>query len=129
MLSIAAALATLLYVYIYNHRTSATPHTQGSLQATQDQIAGAHLSQYRCQCNLDTPLSGRYGLRRVPLTVSAAGFTVASMLCGQADSLGQMVVFRGLQGHLRRTVSCPRWCCEAFPKEAHGRATGFGAWA
>ena len=42
-------------------------------------------------------LAGRFGLKRLFL-VSIAGFTVASMLCGMAQSLMQIVLFRVLQG-------------------------------
>src|SRR5258707_11711866 len=42
-------------------------------------------------------LAGRFGLKRLFL-VSIAGFTVASMLCGMAQSLVEIVLFRILQG-------------------------------
>src|ERR1700736_5717389 len=42
-------------------------------------------------------LAGRFGLKLLFL-VSIAGFTVASMLCGMAQSLVQIVLFRILQG-------------------------------
>jgi DHA2 family multidrug resistance protein len=42
-------------------------------------------------------LAGRFGLKRLFL-VSVAGFTVASMLCGMAQSLPEIVIFRVLQG-------------------------------
>src|SRR5260370_17535953 len=48
-----------------------------------------------------TPLTGfragRFGRKRLFLA-SVAGFTVASMLCGMAQSLVQIVLFRTLQG-------------------------------
>ncbi len=128
LLSIAAVLATLLYTIDTTIANVALPHMQGSLQATQDQIAWV-LTSYIVVSAISTPLSGwlgtRYGLRRV-LTVSVAGFTVASMLCGQADSLGEIVVFRGLQGAFGAALVplSQVVLLEAFPKEAHGRATG-----
>jgi hypothetical protein len=42
-------------------------------------------------------LAGRFGVKRVFL-ISVAGFTVALMLCGMAQSLAQIVCFRMLQG-------------------------------
>jgi DHA2 family multidrug resistance protein len=42
-------------------------------------------------------LAGRFGLKRLFLA-SVAGFTIASMLCGLAQSLVQIVLFRTLQG-------------------------------
>jgi DHA2 family multidrug resistance protein len=42
-------------------------------------------------------LAARFGRTRV-FVVSIVGFTVASILCGAAQSLGQIVIFRILQG-------------------------------
>src|ERR1700752_4515038 len=42
-------------------------------------------------------LAGRFGRKRLFLA-AVAGFTVASMLCGMAQSLVQIVLFRTLQG-------------------------------
>ncbi|MEZ5565971.1 MAG: DHA2 family efflux MFS transporter permease subunit [Gammaproteobacteria bacterium] len=128
LLSVAAVLATLLYTIDSTIANVALPHMQGSLQATQDQIAWV-LTSYIVVSAISTPLSGwlggRYGLRRV-LTVSVAGFTIASMLCGLAESLTQMVLFRGLQGAFGAALVplSQVVLLEAFPPEAHGRATG-----
>lgn len=128
LLSIAAVLATLLYTIDTTIATVALPHMQGSLQATQDQIAWV-LTSYIVVSAISTPLSGwfgsRFGLRRV-LTISVAGFTVASMLCGLAENLTQMVMFRGLQGAFGAALVplSQVVLLDAFPKEAHGRATG-----
>src|SRR3954468_2663807 len=78
----------------------ALPHMQGSLSASQDQIAWV-LTSYIVAAAIMTPLtgwlSGRFGVKTVFLW-SVAGFTVASMLCGAAQSLSQIVLFRLLQG-------------------------------
>jgi DHA2 family multidrug resistance protein len=42
-------------------------------------------------------LAGRFGLKRLFLA-SVGGFIVASMLCGMAQSLVEIVLFRVLQG-------------------------------
>jgi MFS transporter, DHA2 family, multidrug resistance protein len=42
-------------------------------------------------------LAGKFGTKRL-FVVAVAGFTVASMLCGMAQSLSQIVLFRVLQG-------------------------------
>lgn len=78
----------------------ALPHIQGSLSATQDQMAWV-LTSYIVAAAIATPLAGwlasRFGRKRVVL-VSIAGFTLASMSCGLAQSLPQMVIARVLQG-------------------------------
>lgn len=127
VLSVASVLATLLYTIDSTIANVALPHMQGSLQATQDQVAWV-LTSYIVVSAIATPLSGwlasRFGLRTV-LSVSVAGFTVASMLCGLAGSLAQMVVFRGLQGAFGAALVplSQVVLLEAFPREAHGRAT------
>jgi MFS transporter, DHA2 family, multidrug resistance protein len=59
------------------------------------------LTSYIVAAAIMTPptgfLASRFGLKRLFL-VAIAGFTVASMLCGMAQSLTQIVLFRVLQG-------------------------------
>jgi len=70
------------------------------VSATQDQMAWV-LTSYIVAAAIMTPLTGwlagRVGRKRVFL-FSIAGFTVASMLCGLAQSLPQMVLARLAQG-------------------------------
>src|SRR6202041_3165212 len=78
----------------------ALPRIQGSLSATQDQMAWV-LTSYIIAAAIMTPLSGwlagQLGRKRVFL-LSIVGFTVASMLCGLAQSLPEIVLARLLQG-------------------------------
>jgi DHA2 family multidrug resistance protein len=78
----------------------ALPYIQGSVSASADQINWV-LTSYIVAAAIMTPpsgwLSGRFGRKRV-LLVSVAGFVVASILCGLAQSLPQIVAFRLLQG-------------------------------
>ena len=78
----------------------ALPYMQGSVSASADQISWV-LTSYIVAAAIMTPPSGflttRFGRKRV-LLVSVAGFIVASMLCGAAQSLTEIVVFRLLQG-------------------------------
>jgi DHA2 family multidrug resistance protein len=78
----------------------ALPRVQGALSATQDQMAWV-LTSYIVAAAIMTPmagwLAGRFGRKRIIL-ISIAGFTLASMLCGIAQSLPQMVLARLLQG-------------------------------
>jgi DHA2 family multidrug resistance protein len=78
----------------------ALPHMQGSLSASQDQIAWV-VTSYIVAAAIMTPLTGwlagRFGIKYVFL-VSVVGFTVASALCGAATSLAQLVIYRLLQG-------------------------------
>ena len=59
------------------------------------------LTSYIVAAAIMTPptgfLAGQFGLKRLFL-VSVGGFTLASMLCGMAQTLTQIVLFRVLQG-------------------------------
>ncbi|MFQ0812401.1 disulfide bond formation protein DsbA [Brucella anthropi] len=78
----------------------ALPYIQGSVSASADQINWV-LTSYIVAAAIMTPPSGflaaRFGRKRV-LLVAIAGFVLASVLCGLAQSLSQIVGFRLLQG-------------------------------
>src|SRR5271154_4223894 len=78
----------------------ALPYMQGSVSASADQINWV-LTSYIVAAAIMTPPSGflanKFGRQRV-LMVAVVGFVVASVLCGMAQSLPQIVVFRLLQG-------------------------------
>src|SRR3954452_22811649 len=78
----------------------ALPYIQGSVSASADQINWV-LTSYIVAAAIMTPpsgfLSNRFGRKRV-LLVAIAGFVVASILCGIAQSLIEIVAFRLLQG-------------------------------
>jgi MFS transporter, DHA2 family, multidrug resistance protein len=99
-ITVCVILATLMQALDTTIANVALPYMQGSVSASQDQIAWV-LTSYIVAAAIMTPptgyLTGRFGLKRVFL-VSVAGFTVASMLCGMAQSLVQIVLFRILQG-------------------------------
>jgi MFS transporter, DHA2 family, multidrug resistance protein len=94
------SLATLMQALDTTIANVALPHIQGSVSATQDQINWV-LTSYIVAAAIMTPttgfLAGRFGRKRLFLA-SVAGFTIASMLCGMAQSLPQIVLFRILQG-------------------------------
>jgi len=99
-ITVCVILATLMQALDTTIANVALPYMQGSVSATQDQIDWV-LTSYIVAAAIMTPptgfLAGRFGLKRLFL-VSVAGFTVASMLCGMAQSLMQIVLFRVLQG-------------------------------
>jgi len=93
-------LATIMQVVDMTIVNVALPHMQGAMTTTQDQISWV-LTSYIVAAAIATPLSGvlaaRVGRKRLMLW-SIAAFTVASMLCGWASSLEEIVAFRLLQG-------------------------------
>jgi DHA2 family multidrug resistance protein len=99
---IMAALmaATLMNTLDSTIANVALPHIQGSVSAAADQITWV-LTSYIIAAAVMTPLSGWLALkigRKRLLMGSIAAFTVASMLCGIATSLPEIVVFRLIQG-------------------------------
>lgn len=80
----------------------AMPHMQGTLSASPEQITWV-ITSYIVATAVSTPVSGwlvaRYGLKFM-IIVCVAGFTVASVLCGIATTLPELVGFRLIQGAL-----------------------------
>jgi len=99
-ITVCVILATLMQALDTTIANVALPYIQGSVSASQDQIAWV-LTSYLVAAAIMTPttgfLAGRFGIKQVFL-VSVAGFTLASMLCGLAQSLVEIVLFRLLQG-------------------------------
>src|ERR1700739_1495638 len=99
-ITVCVILATLMQALDTTIANVALPYIKGSVSASQDQIAWV-LTSYIAAAAIMTPptgyLAARFGLKRLFL-VSVAGFPVASMLCGMADSLTEIVLFRLLQG-------------------------------
>jgi DHA2 family multidrug resistance protein len=76
------------------------PYMQGSLSASSDEITWVLTSYVIAAAIMTAPvgwLALRFGRKNLH-AVCMAGFVVASMLCGAADTLTQMVCFRFLQG-------------------------------
>src|ERR1700761_1219270 len=99
-ITVCVMLATIMQALDTTIVNVALPYMQGSLAASQDQIDWV-LTSYITAAAIMTPPTGfladRYGVKRL-LIVSVAGFTLASMLCGMAQSLTQIVGYRVLQG-------------------------------
>lgn len=100
LITLCMIIAAILQTLDATIANVALPHMQGALSATTDQISWV-LTSYLIAAAIFTPavgwLSTRFGRRRVFL-VAMAGFTLASMLCGAAQTLSEMVGFRLLQG-------------------------------
>src|SRR6202140_4794579 len=99
-ITVCVILATLMQALDTTIANVALPYMQGSVSATQDQIDWV-LTSYITAAAIMTPptgfLAARFGLKRLFL-ISIVGFTVASMLCGIANSVVEIVLFRLLQG-------------------------------
>ena len=93
-------MATLMQVLDAAIANVALPYMQGSLSATQDEITWVLTSYVIAAAIMTAPvgwMAVRFGRKRL-FIICLAGFTVFSMLCGAAESLTQMVLFRLAQG-------------------------------
>src|ERR1700686_48910 len=100
MVTICAMTATIMQALDTTIANVALPYMQGSLAASQDQINWVLTSYIVAAAVLTLPggwISEPFGRKRL-FVVCAAGFTVASLLCGVAQTIEQMVLFRLLQG-------------------------------
>ena len=100
IVTMCTVLATLMQSLDSTIANVALPYMQGSMSASQDEINWVLTSYIVAAAIMTAPtgfLAARFGRRRLFVT-AIAGFTVASILCGMAQSLGQIVVFRTVQG-------------------------------
>jgi MFS transporter, DHA2 family, multidrug resistance protein len=100
MITACAIAATVLQLLDQTIANVALPYMQGSFSASFDEITWVLTSYITASAIMTAPvgwLAARYG--RKPLYVGCIlGFTATSMMCGAAQSLVQIVVFRVLQG-------------------------------
>ncbi len=100
LITLSVMLASIMQALDNTIANVALPRIQGSLSATQDQMAWV-LTSYIIAAAIMTPLSGwlagQIGRKRVFL-FSVVGFTIASALCGLAQSLPEIVLARLFQG-------------------------------
>lgn len=119
-------LATLMQAIDTTIANVALPDMQGSLSATQDQVAWV-LTSYIVAAAILTPVTGwlasTLGRRRL-LVLAVSGFTVASVLCGIATGIGEMVLFRVMQGVFGAALVpiSQSLLLDVFPREKHGAA-------
>src|ERR1700684_3374540 len=100
MVTICAMTATIMQALDTTIANVALPYMQGSLSASPDQITWVLTSYIVAAAIMTAPvgwLSARFGRKNL-FVLCLVGFTAASMLCGAAQSLPQMVLFRLLQG-------------------------------
>jgi len=100
MVTICAMTATIMQALDTTIANVALPYMQGSLSASQDQINWVLTSYIVAAAIMTAPvgwIANRFGRKRI-FIVCSAGFTFASVLCGLAQDINQMVLFRLMQG-------------------------------
>ena len=126
MITVSIMLATIIQVLDTTIANVALPHMQGSLGASSDQITWVLTSYIVAAAIMTLPvgyLSQRFGRRNLFLW-SVAGFTLTSMLCGQASSLNEMIFWRLMQGVFGAALVplSQATLLDTYPREKHASA-------
>jgi DHA2 family multidrug resistance protein len=126
LISITVMLTTIMVILDMTIVNVSLPHMMGSLETNRDQITWVLTSYIAAQAvtiPLTGYLSGRFG-RRTVMLVSVAGFVAASALCGTAETLSEMVIFRIAQGIFGASLIplSQSVLVDTFPKGERGKA-------
>src|SRR3981189_2566303 len=100
MVTICAMTATIMQALDTTIANVALPYMQGTLSASQDQINWVLTSYIVAAAIMTAPvgwIANRFGRKRIFILCSG-GFTVASVLCGLAQDIEQMVLVGLMQG-------------------------------
>src|ERR1700754_1866867 len=106
MILIMVVMGSTLYATTLLIASTLLPQMQGTMSATQDEIAWAMTFNILATAVM-TPMTGwlaaRFG-RRETMIWSVFCFTVTTLMCGLSDSLEALVMWRILQGALGAPV-------------------------
>src|ERR1700758_870166 len=100
LITASAMLAMFMQTLDSTIANVALPYMQGSMSASYDEITWVLTSYVIAAAIMTAPVGWmaiRFGRKRL-FIICIIGFTAASMLCGAAQSLEQLVGFRLLQG-------------------------------
>ncbi len=124
--TVSVMLSTIMQALDTTIANVALPHMQGTMGATYEQISWV-LTSYIVAAAICMPLTGflaaRFGRKRLFLW-SVVGFTITSMLCGAAQNLDQIVLFRLMQGVFGASLVplSQAVLLDSYPRERHGSA-------
>ena len=128
LITICTVLATLMQSLDSTIANVALPYMQGTMSASQEEINWVLTSYIVAAAIMTAPtgfLSARFGRTRLFVT-AVVGFTVASALCGLAETLGEIVVFRIVQGMFGAALVplSQSVMYELYPPEQRAKAMG-----
>ncbi|GIU32320.1 DHA2 family efflux MFS transporter permease subunit [Shewanella sp. MBTL60-007] len=106
LVTLAVMLSAIMVLLDMTIANVALPHMMGALGVTSDQVTWV-LTSYSMAEAIFIPLASflalKFGIRRL-LLISVSGFVITSALCGQADTIAEMVTFRVMQGAFGASV-------------------------
>jgi MFS transporter, DHA2 family, multidrug resistance protein len=122
-------LATVMQALDTTIANVSLPYIQGSVAANQDEIEWVLTSYLVAAAIMTQPtgfLAARFGVKPLFLS-SIVGFTIASMLCGMAHSLVEIVLFRLIQGAFGAGLVplSQAVLMNIYPKERQGQAMAY----
>jgi DHA2 family multidrug resistance protein len=126
LITASVVVASLLYSIDWTIAAVALPHMQGTFSATHDQVSWV-ITSYIVASAIMIPTSGylsnRFGRKRI-YACAVAGFTVASIFCGTAESLTTEVMARVAQGMCGAFLIPLSLAIvmDTYPPEQHARA-------
>src|SRR5262245_44683530 len=96
LITVSVMMATIMQVLDITIANVSLPYMQGSLSATIDQVSWVLTSYVVAAAVMTAPvgwLATRFGIKKL-FVICVVGFTVASMLCGIAQNIEELVAFR-----------------------------------
>src|SRR5262245_9069795 len=126
LVTIFIMMATIMQVLDITIANVAIPYMQGSLSATLDQVSWVLTSYVVAAAVMTAPvgwLAKRFGFKKL-FIACVVGFTAASMLCGIAQSVEEIVLYRIVQGMFGAALVPLSWTVllEIYPPERRGLA-------
>ena len=126
LITASAMMATTVVVLDINIASIALPHMQGGLSANQDQVSWIMTTYFMMQATTMAAtgwLAEKIGRKRLFIW-SLIGFAGCSVLSGNANSIPEIMFFRGLQGMFSAPVVpiSQALMLDAYPRERHGQA-------
>ena len=121
LIALAVMLGTVLEILDTSIVNVSLPHMQGSFSASVDEVTWV-VTSYLVANGIMIPLTGwisaRFGRKRY-FMMSVSTFVIASAMCGAAQTLDQMVIFRLIQGFAGAAMapSSQAIMMETFPPE------------
>ncbi len=126
LIAVVVTLAAFMEVLDTTIVNVALPHIAGTLSASYDQATWA-LTAYLVSNSIVLPISGFFARllgRKRYFVICIGAFTVCSFLCGISENLGELIVFRILQGFFGGGLQPNQQSIilDTFPPAQRGRA-------
>ncbi|MGB0632877.1 MAG: DHA2 family efflux MFS transporter permease subunit [Alphaproteobacteria bacterium] len=126
MITASVMMATTVVIIDMTIATIALPHMQGGLSASQDQVSWVMTTYFMMQAITMSAtgwLAGRFGRKHLYI-LSLVGFAVCSVLSGNATSIEEIMLYRGLQGMFSAPVVpiSQALMLDSYPRERHAQA-------